>query len=44
MSVVKANSFNPVRHGKGHIVCAADSFVCCESIREFGKVSFSDSS
>ena len=37
---------NPIRDGGGgkHIVPAADSFVCCGSIRDLEKVDFSGNS
>ena len=35
----KGLGFNPIRHGgRGPIVSAADSFVCCGSIKYFKKV------
>ena len=44
-SLEKFYLINPIRHGSGeeeHIVPASDSFVCCGSIRDLEKKTFSD--
>ena len=40
----KSRSLNPIRHEEGTYVSAAESFVCCGSIRDFEKVKFSENS